>query len=121
MVLRLAERLAYRCASEHDAGRGGLRAAICRAAARRPAMGAARAAVDLILSGHEPYPAVLVDRHWNLLARTSRRRIDAGIDPSLLGPPANALRATLHPKGMARASRTWRSGAHICSRVWHTS
>lgn len=67
-----------------------------------PALGAARAAVDLILSGHEPYPALLVDRHWTLLA--SNRAIApllAGVDELLLQPPVNCLRLTLHPKGLA--------------------
>ena len=65
-------------------------------------MSAARAAVDLILSGHEPYPAMLVDRHWNLVA--SNRPMGpmmAGADPSLLVPPVNVLRVTLHPKGVS--------------------
>jgi transcriptional regulator with XRE-family HTH domain len=33
-----------------------------------PALAAARRAVDLVLKGHEPYPALAVDRHWTLLA-----------------------------------------------------
>src|SRR3984957_8874367 len=33
-----------------------------------PALSAARAAVDLVLAGHEPYPALAVDRHWTMLA-----------------------------------------------------
>src|SRR5947209_13754702 len=33
-----------------------------------PALAAARKAVDVILAGHEPYPAIAIDRHWTLLA-----------------------------------------------------
>ena len=33
-----------------------------------PALQAARKAVDLVLAGHEPYPALAVDRHWTLVA-----------------------------------------------------
>src|SRR5262245_2117437 len=33
-----------------------------------PALDAAREAVQLVLRGHEPYPAVAVDRHWTLVA-----------------------------------------------------
>src|SRR6185312_10993632 len=33
-----------------------------------PALQAARKAVDLVLTGHEPYPALAVDRHWTMVA-----------------------------------------------------
>ena len=33
-----------------------------------PALQSARAAVELVLAGHEPYPALAVDRHWQLIA-----------------------------------------------------
>jgi hypothetical protein len=84
-----------------------------------PALSAARAAVDLILAGHEPYPALLVDRHWTLLA-TNRAVAPflAGLDESLLIPPVNALRLTLHPRGMAPRIENlpqWR--AHLLARV----
>ena len=84
-----------------------------------PALRSARAAVDLILAGHEPYPALLVDRHWTLIA--SNRAVGsmlAGIDPSLLEPPVNVLRATLHPDGFAPRIENfaqWR--AHVLARV----
>jgi transcriptional regulator with XRE-family HTH domain len=84
-----------------------------------PALASARAAVDLILSGHEPYPALLVDRHWTMLA--TNRAIAAflvGVDESLLVPPVNALRLTLHPKGLAPRIENlaqWR--AHLLARV----
>src|ERR1700741_5218569 len=32
-----------------------------------PALAAARKAVDLVLAGHEPYPAVAIDRHWTMV------------------------------------------------------
>jgi len=67
-----------------------------------PALGAARAAVDLVLNGHEPYPALLVDRHWTLVAANrAATRFFAHIDPVLLAPPPNVLRVTLHPGGLA--------------------
>ena len=67
-----------------------------------PAMTAARAAIDLVLAGHEPYPAIAVDRHWTLVA--ANRAVAPffeGIDPSLLQPAVNVLRASLHPLGLA--------------------
>ena len=84
-----------------------------------PALSSARAAVDLILTGHEPYPALLVDRHWTLLAANKAvGPMLEGIDPSLLAPPVNVLRATLHPQGFAPRIENfaqWR--AHVLARV----
>ena len=84
-----------------------------------PALRAARAAVDLILAGHEPYPALLVDRHWNLVA--ANRAVEpffAGVAPALLAEPRNALRISLHPDGVAPRIENlaqWR--AHVLARV----
>ena len=67
-----------------------------------PALAAARRAVDLILKGHEPHPALAVDRHWNLVAHNAMvPHLLAGADSSLLAPPVNVLRLSLHPLGLA--------------------
>jgi transcriptional regulator with XRE-family HTH domain len=67
-----------------------------------PALQAARNAVDLILKGHEPYPALAVDRHWTLVAANEAvARLLAGTPPALLQPPVNVLRLSLHPEGLA--------------------
>jgi transcriptional regulator with XRE-family HTH domain len=63
-----------------------------------------REAIDLILTGHEPYPAVVVDRTWNLVAANSpvlalTEGVD--VDPALLEPPVNVMRVGLHPRGLA--------------------
>jgi hypothetical protein len=61
-----------------------------------------REALDLILTGHEPYPGVVVDRGWNLVAANSAMgAVAAGVDPALLEPPVNVMRVGLHPRGMA--------------------
>jgi transcriptional regulator with XRE-family HTH domain len=67
-----------------------------------PALAQARAAVDLVLKGHEPYPALAVDRHWNIVA-TNRAILPflAGVAETLLQPPINMMRLSLHPDGMA--------------------
>ena len=84
-----------------------------------PDLDAARKVVDLVLMGHEPYPALAIDRHWNLVA--SNRAIApflVGIDPVLLTPPINVLRLSLHPNGLATriANLTqWRT--HLLSRL----
>ena len=52
-------------------------------------------------AAHEPYPAVAVDRQWNLLEATRARPVHRPGPPDLLEPPANVLRASLHPAGLA--------------------
>jgi transcriptional regulator with XRE-family HTH domain len=67
-----------------------------------PALAAARKVVDLVLTAHEPYPALAIDRHWTLVtANHAASRLLDGVDPSLLSPPVNALRLGLHPGGLA--------------------
>ena len=61
-----------------------------------------REALDLILTGHEPYPAVVLDRYWNVVAANSAMgAVAAWVDPTLLTPPVNAMRVGLHPRGLA--------------------
>ena len=84
-----------------------------------PALRAAREAVDRVLAGHEPYPALAVNRHWDLAA--TNRAIGpllAGIGPELLRPPVNVLRLSLHPAGLAPRIANlgqWRS--HLLERL----
>jgi transcriptional regulator with XRE-family HTH domain len=68
-----------------------------------PEMRPVREALDKILSGHEPFPAVVVDRRWNLVSanRPALMLLTDGVAPELLEPPANALRVSLHPDGLA--------------------
>lgn len=66
-----------------------------------PEMAAARDALRQVLAGHEPYPAVVVDRMWNLVeANSSMEILIAGTDPELLSPVPNVLKIALHPRGM---------------------
>jgi transcriptional regulator with XRE-family HTH domain len=68
-----------------------------------PELAPVREALDLILTGHEPYPAVAVDRGWNLVAANSgMAALAAWIDPALLVPTVNVMRAGLHPQGLGR-------------------
>src|SRR5262252_5919087 len=61
-----------------------------------------RLALERFLASHEPYPAVAVDRHWNVVtANRGIRYVNSGVAPELRTPPANALRIALHPKGLA--------------------
>lgn len=84
-----------------------------------PGLAQAREAVQRILTGHEPYPAIAVDRHWNLLAfNQAIGPLLAGIAPELLQPPVNVLRLSLHPDGLASRIvnlSEWR--AHLLHRL----
>lgn len=86
-----------------------------------PALDAARQAIDLVLAGHEPYPALAINRHWTLVtANQPVMRLMDGVAPHLLEPPLNVLRLTLHPEGLAPRIVNlpeWR--AHLLARLRH--
>jgi transcriptional regulator with XRE-family HTH domain len=67
-----------------------------------PKLGAVRTALARILQGHLPYPAVIVDRHGDLVsANDAFWMLTDGVSPQLLAPPVNVPRLLLHPHGMA--------------------
>ena len=67
-----------------------------------PALKAAREAVELVLKGHEPYPALAVDRHWSLVSyNRAVLPLLEGVAPVLVEAPINVLRLSLHPQGLA--------------------
>jgi transcriptional regulator with XRE-family HTH domain len=84
-----------------------------------PALEQAKKAIELLLAGHEPYPALAIDRHWSLVAANSAvHSMLAGVAPRLLEPPINVMRVALHPEGLAPQVENfgeWRS--HLLSRV----
>ena len=84
-----------------------------------PTLVAVRTAIDLVLAGHEPYPAVAVDRRWNLVsANQAVGLLIAGVSEKLMRPPVNALRLALHPEGLAPRTvnlAEWRS--HLLVRL----
>lgn len=77
----------------------------------------ARQAVAQILRAHEPFPAIAVDRHWNLLlANRAVTPLIAGAATICFGRPSTCfgyrfIRKALHP-----GSRTCRNGGLTCSR-----
>jgi hypothetical protein len=84
-----------------------------------PALAAARAAVDLVLKGHEPYPALAIDRHWTMVAANAAvARLIGKVPASLIEPQANVLRLSLHPQGLSPRIANlpeWR--AHLLERL----
>jgi transcriptional regulator with XRE-family HTH domain len=122
MVLRLAERLDVPLRDRnlllHAAGYASV---FPERPLDDPALRIAREAMDQVLAGHEPYPALAVDRHWTLVAANAATgRVIGDVDPALLKPPVNVLRLALHPNGMAPRTANlgeWR--AHLLARLGH--
>jgi transcriptional regulator with XRE-family HTH domain len=84
-----------------------------------PAIDAARKIIDLVLAGHEPYPALAVDRHWTIVAANNALSpLLARVEPGLLRSPVNALRVGLHPDGLApRIANFGEWRAHLLARL----
>ncbi|SEF03967.1 transcriptional regulator, XRE family [Burkholderia sp. WP9] len=84
-----------------------------------PQLAAAREAVELVLKGHEPYPALAIDRHWTIVAANGALApLLNGASPELLKPPVNALRLSLHPEGIAASIVNWHAWReHILARL----
>jgi transcriptional regulator with XRE-family HTH domain len=86
-----------------------------------PELQAVRSALKRVLRGHEPYPAVVVNRWWELVdANAGIALFTEHVKPGLLEPPANVLRLSLHPDGMAPRIANlpeWR--AHLLTRLHH--
>jgi hypothetical protein len=104
MVLLLAEQLEVPFRERnHLLLAAGYAPAFPERSLQEPEMAPVREALDVILTGHEPYPAVVVDRGWNLVAANAGMvALSAWVDPALLAPPVNVMRAGLHPQGLAR-------------------
>jgi transcriptional regulator with XRE-family HTH domain len=84
-----------------------------------PALNQARRAVELVIAGHAPYPALAVDRHWTLIcANAPLSSLLAGVAPRLMQPPVNVLRLGMHPEGLGPRVENyvqWR--AHTLTRL----
>jgi transcriptional regulator with XRE-family HTH domain len=85
----------------------------------QPEMAPVRSALERFLRAHEPYPALVLDRHYNLVsANDAVSVLTSGVAAELLAPPANALRVTLHPNGMApRILNLEEWSAHLLHRL----
>jgi transcriptional regulator with XRE-family HTH domain len=84
-----------------------------------PDMGPVREAIDQVLRGHEPYPALVVDAHWGLVAANrALALLTEGVAAHLLEPPVNVLRLSLHPDGLApRIANLHQWRAHLLERL----
>ncbi len=122
MVLRLAERLDVPLRERNALLVAAGYAPLYR---ERPladgALTGARRAIDRQLTAHEPYPALAVDRHWNMvLANRLVAPLMQGVAMDLVAPPINVLRLSLHPAGLASRIvnyASWR--LHLLQRLAH--
>ncbi|MEV4523994.1 helix-turn-helix transcriptional regulator [Micromonospora tulbaghiae] len=104
MILRLADQLHVPL---RDRNRlllaGGFAPRYAESPLDHDALSAVHDAVRRVLRAHEPYPAVVFDRRWNIV--TTNRAVDpffAQVAPDLLRPPVNLVRLGLDPRGLAR-------------------
>ncbi len=85
-----------------------------------PELAPVREALDRVLAGHEPYPALVADRHWGLVAANAALALlTEGVAAHLLEPPVNVLRLGLHPEGLApRIVNLGEWRAHLLDRLF---
>jgi transcriptional regulator with XRE-family HTH domain len=122
MILRLAERLDVPLRDRNTLLlAGGYAPAYPEHGLAEPELRAVQAALSRVLKGHEPYPAVVVNRWWELVdANAGIALFTRPVKPELLEPPVNVLRLSLHPDGMAPRIANlpeWR--AHLLARLHH--
>jgi transcriptional regulator with XRE-family HTH domain len=121
MILRLAAHLDVPLRDRNDLLlAGGFAPAYAETALEAPQMAAVRKAIRQVLTGHDPFPALVVDRDWNVVdANRSFSLFTRGAAPELLVPPVNALRLALHPAGLApRIVNRAELRAHLLNRLY---
>lgn len=103
MLMRLADRLKIPARDRNLLlAAAGFAPALPERSIDDPALAGARRAVDLVLAAHEPFPALAIDRHWQLVAANAGiSAFLVGVAGHLLAPPVNVLRLSLHPEGLA--------------------
>jgi transcriptional regulator with XRE-family HTH domain len=122
MVLRLAERLEVPLRERNALLlAAGFAPVFKERTLEHPDLANVRKAIDIVLAGHEPYPALAIDRHWTLVAANSGvAPLLASAAPWLLQPPVNVLRLSLHPEGLApRIANLTQWRCHLFARLRH--
>ena len=120
MILHLAEHLDVPLRDRNSLLlAGGFAPAYPERSLAAPELHAVKNALKRVLAGHEPYPAAVVNRWWELVdANAGIALFTSGARPELLEPPVNVLRLSLHPDGMAPRIANlpeWR--AHLLARL----
>jgi transcriptional regulator with XRE-family HTH domain len=121
MVVHLAEHLDVPLRERNSLlNAAGFAALYRETALSAPEMEQARAAIDLVLQQH-PYPAIAVDRKWDLVnANEQAFAFLDGVDPALLTPTVNVYRVSVHPDGLGKRIENFDEYAdHLLSRLQH--
>lgn len=87
-----------------------------------PELAEARRAIDLLLSRHEPFPAIVTDRRWNLMQanRTASRLMTMLLGPERMQRPLNHMRMFLAPNELKPFVENWPAvAAALLSRARH--
>ncbi|MBV8541159.1 MAG: helix-turn-helix domain-containing protein [Pseudonocardiales bacterium] len=120
MVIRLAESLELPLRERNDLLlASGFAPAYPETDMGDPALRPVLGALQHILDGHLPFPAIIVNRHGDVVAANAAlTALTDGVAPELLTPPVNAYRLALHPKGIAPHIRNLTEWSrHITQRV----
>ena len=122
MILRLTEQLGVPLRERNTLLlAGGYAPAYPQHGLDEPELDSVRDALRQVLAGHQPNPAVIINRWWDLVdANAAIGVFTAGCAPRLLEPPVNVLRLSLHPDGMAPRIvnlAQWR--AHLLTQLQH--
>lgn len=89
-----------------------------------PAMAEARRAITLMLTRHEPWPAMVVDRRWTVLAANdaAQRLIRLMLGEGRLARPMNLMHMLLGPDDLRRQIVNWPALAPtLLRRVHHAT
>ena len=120
MILHLADQLEVPLRERNQLLlAGGYAPVYAQAGLDSPQLSSVRAAVRDVLAAHEPNPAIVVDRHWNLVdANPAVALFLDGVATELRTPPTNVMRLSLHPRGVApRIVNLTQWRAHLLARL----
>lgn len=122
MILRLCDELAVPLREQNRVLlAGGFAPAHPEHRLSEPPMAEVAAAIDAILAAHLPYPALVIDSGWDLVAANDAvYSILGDVAQRLLEPPVNVIRLSLDPEGLAPLIRNlaeWRG--HLVARLRH--
>ncbi len=124
MVVRLAESLELPLRERNDLLlAAGFAPAYPQTSLDAPALAPVLTALEHILAGHLPYPAIVVDRHGDIVTTNAAFGwLTEGVSSALVAPPVNAYRLALHPDGMAPRIENFPEWArHVVERLHQES